>query len=166
MSPAKQSACVVLRRWPVTQLEEKPILATPDEIRAALAESRSALRDAIAGAGEAWEKKPEGGEGEDAWSPRQVAEHVIPLEARMTSMVCDTCGYPGVDPVEGNYPTVEAALASFDEVIAMDDKKLKYVSDTDLAKEHERLGSVETLMQRFLVGHQNEHAAQIRAASK
>lgn len=139
-------------------------MATPDELRAAIAEGREALKAAIAAAANAWETKPQAGEGEDAWSPRQVAEHVIPTEGFFTSAVCAACGYPGLERISGSYPTAQDALRHLDEVIELSNKKLKYVTETDLAKRHERFGSTEDLM----VGnarHLNEHAAQIRAAA-
>jgi hypothetical protein len=140
-------------------------MATPDELRASIAESREALRAALeaAKAGE-WEKKPESGEGEDAWSAREVAQHVIPAEAFFATQICVACGYPGVEFTNRSYESAADALAALDEVIEVTNKKIKYVSDTDLEKTHERFGSVETMM-NITIGHLKDHAAQIRTAS-
>ena len=68
-------------------------MASPDEVRAAIKVGQEALADAIAAASDNWEKSPQSGEGEDAWSPRQVAEHVIPAEIYFANAVCAACGY-------------------------------------------------------------------------
>jgi hypothetical protein len=110
-----------------------------------------------------WEKKPaEAAEGEDAWSPRQVAEHAIPSEIWWASEVCIACGYPGLEPIEGNYPTAEAALEAFEAASAKADGRLKYVSDTDLEKVHERMGPVSRVME-LNIDHLDGHAKQIQA---
>jgi hypothetical protein len=139
------------------------MMATPDELRAAIAEGRTALKDAIAAAAQGWERAP-GGEGEASWTARQAAEHAIPVEAFFTSAVCSACGYPGVDEVKGSYPTAADALKHLDEVVEMCNKKLKYVSETDLEKKHERFGSAADLLAGN-AKHLQEHAAQIRAAA-
>ena len=47
-------------------------MATPDELRTALAEARDDLAGALRAAdGSAWERAPESGEGEAAWSQTQ-----------------------------------------------------------------------------------------------
>lgn len=138
-------------------------MATPDELRAALADGRQALKDAITAAAAGWDKAP-GGEGEASWTARQTAEHAIPTEGFFTNAVCTACGYPGVDEVKGEYPAAADALKHLDEVIEMCNKKLKYVSETDLEKKHERFGTAADLM-AMNAGHLTDHAAQIRAAA-
>ncbi len=137
---------------------------TPDQLRAALAEGRAALKAAIEAAAGAWETRPASGEGEDAWSPRQVAEHVVPVEAYFTTLVCKVCGYPGLDRVTGSYATAAEALAGLESVVEMCNKKLKYVSETDLEKTDEKYGSCAGLLQTNIT-HLNDHAAQIRAVT-
>ncbi len=139
-------------------------MATPDELRAALAEARADFRKAISDAAGAWEKTPAQGEGEEAWSPRQAAEHAIAAEAYFTSAICKACGYPGVDRVEPAYAGADEAIRAFDEVVEMCNKKLQYITETDLEKSHERFGTVENLMQ-VNAGHMREHAAQMRAVA-
>jgi hypothetical protein len=139
-------------------------MATPDELRAAIAEGREILRAALeaAKAGD-WERKP-AGEGEAAWSAREVAQHVIPAEAFFATAICMACGYPGVEFTNRSYASPAEALTALDEVIEITNKKIKYVTDTDLEKAHDRFGNVEGLM-KTSAGHLRDHAAQIRAAA-
>ena len=135
-------------------------MATPDELRAAIAESRKVFRAAVEGAGPAWEKKP-GGEGEDAWSPRQVAEHAIPTEVQLASMVCVACGYPGLDKPEGSYASPAEALEAFEAAAAKSDGRLKYVTDTDIVKPDNFFKTVQGIME-YNASHLRDHAAQIQ----
>jgi hypothetical protein len=140
-------------------------MPTPDELREAIAAGREELRAALEAArGGDWERKPAQGEGEDAWSAREVAQHVIPSEAFFATAICTACGYPGVEFSNRSYATADEALAALDEVIEVTNKKIKYVTDTDLEKAHDRFGSVEGLM-KVSAGHLRDHAAQIKAAS-
>jgi hypothetical protein len=138
-------------------------MPTPDELRAAIAEGRSELKAAISAAAGAWETSP-GGAGEDAWSARQAAEHVIPTEGFFTTAVCKACGYPGLERITGSYPTAADALKHLDDVIEITNKKLKYVTETDLEKRDERFGSAADLM-AMSASHLKDHAVQIRAAA-
>ena len=140
-------------------------MPTPDELRADLGESRKVFRAAL---GEidasAWEKAPQGGEGEEAWSPRQAAQHAIGAEAFFTTAICTACGYPGVEAPKPDFETPADAIRGFDEVIELCDKKLKYITAEDLAKPHDRFGSVEGLLQTD-IGHLRDHAAQMKTAA-
>jgi hypothetical protein len=140
-------------------------MPTPDELRAEIAEGREILRAALEAAKNGdWERKPAAGEGEAAWSAREVAQHVIPAEAFFATAICVACGYPGVEFSNRSYASPAEALAALDEVIEITNKKIKYVTDTDLLKPHDRFGSVEGLM-KTSAGHLRDHAAQIRAAA-
>ena len=140
-------------------------MPTPDELRAAIAGGRTIFREALlAAAVDSWERTPAAGQGEEAWSPRQVAEHVVPVEAFFTTAVCSACGYPGLDAVSASYPTPADAVAAFEEVSERCDGRLKHVTEKDLAMQHERFGSVADLM-AMNAHHLEEHAAQIRAAA-
>jgi predicted transglutaminase-like cysteine proteinase len=140
-------------------------MPSPDELRAAIAEGREELRAALQSAHqETWQLRPMGGESEGAWSAREVAEHVIPAEAFFATAICKACGYPGVEFERREYHTPADALQALDEVIEVTNKKIKYVTDTDLEKTDERWGSVENLM-KVSAGHLKDHAAQIRTAS-
>jgi hypothetical protein len=137
-------------------------MATPDELREQLAEARAEFRAALSGAGSTWETEPAGGEGEEAWAPRQVAAHAIGAETFFTTAICKACGYDGVDPVQADCASADEAVRVFDEAVEACNKKLKYVSDTDLEKTNERFGNVENLFQ-VNITHMREHAEQIRA---
>ena len=121
-------------------------MPTPDELRASIATGRRTFREALLAAADGWERAPAGGEGEEAWSARQTAEHVVPVEAFFTTAVCSACGYPGVESPTASYPTAEDAAAAFDEVAALCDGRLKHVTETDLAMQHERFGTVADLL--------------------
>jgi hypothetical protein len=140
-------------------------MASPDELRAQLEESRSFFRAAL---GEidpaAWEKQPASGEGEDAWSPRQAAQHAIGAEAFFTTAICTACGYPGVEAPKPDFATPADAVKGFDEVVELTNKKLKYITVEDLAKPHDRFGSVEGLLKTD-IGHLRDHAEQMKTAA-
>ncbi|MYE46128.1 MAG: hypothetical protein F4X25_05145 [Chloroflexi bacterium] len=51
-------------------------MATPDELRAQIAEGRAAFRGAREGAAEGWDEHPEG----DEWTRRETAEHTINID--------------------------------------------------------------------------------------
>lgn len=136
-------------------------MATADELRTRIADGRAAFRAALVAAGDRYEQHPSG-EGEDAWSPRQVAEHLIPVEGYYASQVCKACGYPGLDRVQGNFPTATDAVSAFDDISAKADGRLKYVTEKDLAMPHDRLGNVEAIIESN-IKHLNDHAAQLRA---
>ena len=140
-------------------------MATPDELRAELAESRKVFRAAL---GEldasAWEKAPQSGEGEEAWAPRQAAQHAIGAEAFFTTAICTACGYPGVEAPKPDFATPADAIAGYDSVIELCDKKLKYITEEDLAKPHDRFGSVEGLL-TVAASHLRDHAQQMKTAA-
>lgn len=146
-------------------------MPTPDELRASLAEARAALRDAITAASGAWEREPgdtglkRDGSEEAAWTARKVAEHAIPSESFFTTAICAACGYPGVDAVTGDYATSADAIVQLDTVIEMCNKKLKYVSATDIEIQNEEWKTNVAGMLQFNAQHLTEHAAQIRAAA-
>jgi hypothetical protein len=146
-------------------------MPTPDEVRAEIAAGRETFRAALqaAAAGD-WERTPEGegrtrsGDPEAAWSARKVAEHAIPAEAFFATAVCTACGYPGVEFSNRSYASAAEALTAFDEVIEVTNKKIKYVTETDLEKPQDGFGSVLALMSYQPV-HLTEHAAQLKAAA-
>ncbi len=135
-------------------------MATPDELRAALDQGRTAMREAIEAAEMAWRATAGG----DAWSAQQTTEHVIEVEALFTTAMCDACGYPGVDVVRPDCASSTEALDEFDAVVNNCNAKLKNLTQEDLAKVHERFGTVEEIMAMNLK-HLTEHSAQIREAA-
>ena len=141
-------------------------MATPDELRGAIADGRAALRSALeAAASGAWERKLAGGEGEAGWSAREAAEHVVPVEAMFTTAVCTACGYPGVEFAQPSYATAAEAIAGLEAVTELTNKRLKYVSDTDLEKVHAEWKRSAADILAVDAHHLHEHAAQIRLAA-
>jgi len=136
-------------------------MPTPDELREDLASARADFRDALSEVAAGWERVPPG---DGAWSPRQTAEHAIPGEAHMTTLVCTACGYPGVEfdpkPV---YTTADDAVAALDAMVELTNKKLKYVTEGDLVKTYEQWTSAQFLAHS--ANHLREHAQQMREAA-
>lgn len=139
-------------------------MATPDGLRADLAAAKQEFEDAVRVSGAVWERKPAGGEGEDAWSPREAAEHCIGSDVFYATAVCLACGYPGLERWQASYATPEEALAGFAQARAQSEGRLKYVTDKDLLIKNERGYSVEQLIAAN-TAHFRDHAAQIRAAA-
>ena len=143
-------------------------MATPDELRAAIDRARDELRDALRSVGDGWEKQPGSGEGEDAWSARQAAEHVVRAEVFYARMVSSTCAREapenrwadGPPPL----PTPADALRALDQAVAIADPELALVTEEDLPRPHERWGSIEQILEGD-ARHLREHATQIRTAS-
>ena len=144
-------------------------MASPKELRQAIVEARADLQAAFHDAHDTWETKPAGApEGEDAWSPRQAAEHVIGTEVFFASSISQACGAPKLDrpPIDASTPA--AAAASLTRCGAIADNVLRHVSDADLAKTQEmRVGpmSVEQMM-ALIARHDHGHAEQIRAVAR
>ena len=135
-------------------------MATPDELRATLAEARATFREAIEEAEMGWRRGP--GDGE--WTAQEVAEHVIQIEARITTMVCEACGYPGIDVGEPDCASSIEAVDEFDAVVSRCDAKLQYVTAEDLEKPHEHFGNVAAIFE-MNAQHLAEHTAQLLGAS-
>ena len=142
-------------------------MPTPDEIRAELASARDELAAALSAApADTWERKPESGEGEDAWSAREAAQHVVGAELYYTNAVCEACGYDGPDsPFAGGLEFASPADAgtALTQAIAAADSKIQHVSEGDLGKSHERMGALPDVFESW-TGHLRDHAAQITAA--
>ena len=136
-------------------------MATPDELRATLAEARATFRNAIEEAEMGWRRGPGHGE----WTAQEVAEHVIQIEARITTMVCEACGYPGIEVGEPDCASSIEAVDEFDAVVSRCDDKLKYVTPEDLEKKHEMFGDVAGIFE-MNVNHLVEHTAQLLAAAE
>lgn len=137
-------------------------MPTPDELRADLAAAREEFQSALAGAGDTWEKVPPSPtEGEDSWSPRQVAEHAIGADVYFASEICGACGYPGLELAPLSLASPAEALTALDEAAAKSDGRLKYVSDKDLTMQHKSMGSVADVM-AISASHFRDHAQQIQ----
>jgi hypothetical protein len=143
-------------------------MATPEELRADIARARDELRGILRNVAKDWEKRPESGEGEEAWSARQAAEHVVRAEVNYARIINRTCAregpehpWPDAPPA---LPTPADALRALDEAASIADPAFALITAEDLQRPHERWGTVE----RVLAGnarHLREHAEQIRAAT-
>jgi hypothetical protein len=142
---------------------------SPKELRQAITDARAELQAALHSAHEKWEVQPPHGEGEDAWSPRQVAEHAVGAEIYFASAISQACGAPKLELQKPDVATPAAAAASLTRFSAVCDNILRHVSDADLAKTFEvgRMGetSVQRMME-ILAHHARDHANQILTASK
>ena len=135
-------------------------MATPDELRATLAEARAAFREAIEEAEMGWRRGP----GDGAWTAQEVAEHVIQIEAHITTMVCEACGYEGVEVGTPDCASSIEAVDEFDAIVNRCDAKLKYVTPEDLEKTHEMFENVEGIFE-MNVAHLVEHTGQLLEAA-
>ena len=142
-------------------------MASPDELRAAIKVGRENLATAIDGSADNWERQPESGEGEEAWSPRQVAEHVIGAQLYFANAGCEACGYDGPEnPFDGplSLTSPAGAQTALQQASEAADAKIKYVTDDDLAHTHESMGTVEGIM-AMDAWHLLDHAYQVRSAA-
>lgn len=143
-------------------------MASPKELRAAIIDTRAQFQSALHGAHENWDRSLGTGEGEESWSPRQVAEHMIGSEWFFTNAISQACGAPALERPTLDVSTPAVAAATATHVGATCDNILRHVSDGDLAKTHElgRFGSqsVEQMLQT-MAGHGQDHVNQIRSAS-
>jgi hypothetical protein len=141
---------------------------SPKELRQAIVEARAELQSALHAAHEKWDVQPPHRDGEDAWSPRQVAEHVIGAEVYFASAISQACGAPKLEQQKPDVSTPAAAAASLTRFAAICDNVLRHVSEADLAKTYEfpRLGTLTVQrMMEMLAHHARDHANQILAAS-
>jgi uncharacterized damage-inducible protein DinB len=139
-------------------------MVSADDLRTRISSGQVALRAAIAGASAVWENAPEdGSEGEESWSPRQVAEHVIGAEAYFAGAIAGVIDQSGPESAELSLASTDEALAALDSAVVAADQVYAAVADDDLAKELGS-GTVESLLE-IHAGHELDHAQQIAAAS-
>ena len=142
-------------------------MPTADELRAGIDGGRAALRIAIQTTADNWETpKGTGDDGGPGWSPRQVAEHVIPSEMMFANGVCAACGYDGPDnPLSSTeFATADDALAALDAIAEAANSKIKYVQDEELGKSQggEGMAAVPVAgLMAMNTWHLADHAAQI-----
>lgn len=138
-------------------------MATANELREALAGARTAMRQAIEGAADRWEKAPEG---DEEWSPRAVAEHAIPAEIMFAGAVCAACGYGDKAPANplsgGGFASAADAAAGLDAVSEATNAVLQHVQDDELSKSGEAMGGADVArLLRINIWHMQDHGAQI-----
>ena len=142
-------------------------MPTADELRAGISGGRAALKAAVAASADNWETaKGAADDGEAGWSPRQVAEHVIPAEMMFANGICAACGYDGPDnPLTSTeFASAGDAIAALDAMEAAFNSKVSYVQDEELVKSAggEGMGAapVSALM-TMATWHLADHAAQM-----
>ena len=143
-------------------------MATRDGLRAELDSARRELEAAIQAAVANWERQPEHGEGEEAWSARQAAEHVVRAEVYYATTASKALGHdapanPFAD-APPDFPDIDAALAAYGLAVEAADSALVQVGPDDLAIEHDRFGNVEGILTSHLE-HVRNHANQIAGAA-
>jgi hypothetical protein len=142
-------------------------MPTAEEYRAELDTSRAALRVAIESASGSWEQAPDG---DDQWSPRAVAEHVIGAEYYFAKLVAAAMQGKETDGPDLSFASTSDAASAFEEAIEVADKAYRYVEDRDLEKPSELNagdsypGTIEGVLQ-LATWHLTDHAEQIAAAS-
>ncbi len=141
-------------------------MATADEYRAGLEADLATLRSAIEGAGDKWEQAPEG---EDEWSPRAAAEHVVGAEYYFAGLVASAMQGKAPDRPELSLPSNAEALSALQAASETADKAYRYVEDRDLEKPAELTAdgypsTIEGVIQ-LTSQHRAAHAEQIGAAS-
>ncbi len=138
-----------------------------DELRTSVAAARTVLRTAITASADNWETpKGTADDGEAGWSPRQVAEHVIPSELMFANGICAACGYDGPEnPLsDTSFASAADALAALDAVAAAADSKVNYVQDEELGKSAGGEGMAAVPVAGLMVmdmWHLADHAAQM-----
>ena len=132
-------------------------MATADEIRGQIEESRTALRGALeaADAG-AWEQTIAG----DEWTPRKTAEHVIGAERYFAGRVADAMLGKAPESQELALASPQEALEALDAAIEDANRVTRYVEDRDLSKTAGDDSSIQATME-MMATHVAEHAAQI-----
>ncbi len=136
-------------------------MTSPDELRAQLALARDRFRDAMRLVASRWDVAP----APEAWSPRQVVEHVVRAEIWFASKVCTSCGYPGREAEPVSLATAEEGLRAFDEAASWSAGRLKYVTPEDLARPDDRFGTVAGII-TAATAHLTEHAEQLERMTK
>lgn len=135
-------------------------------LRAAIAEAYATYMAELRQVGGVWEKKPAAGEGEDAWSARQVAEHVAGACGFFGAGIAKAIGAEGPGRTYSELPNAEAAAAhmpgAFDALMGI----CHMVKDDLLDQEMEFGPLGRASLERVLevaAYHFNDHAGQLRA---
>lgn len=137
-------------------------MASADELRAQIEQSHAALKAAMEAADASkWEVVPEG---DEAWSARQIAEHVIGGELGIVGGVADTMMGKAPDRPELALASPADAVAALDAAVEASNKVTRYVEDRDLAKTVGEDSTIEARME-LLAYHANDHAKQISGAT-
>lgn len=141
-------------------------MPTPKELHQAIIDARADLHATLHQVHGTWEVKPPSADGEDAWSPKEVAQHVIGAHRFFTNLIVQACGAPPLERAAVDVSTPASAAAALARISAADDALLRYVSEADLSKTfaHPRRGpmTVEQFMQ-LMADHMRDHINQMLA---
>ena len=145
-------------------------MATPKELRANVTEARAGFLEALHDVHGAWETKPQGtADGEAAWSPQQVAQHVAGADWFFANTICVACGAPEVARPALDASTPAKTAGTITRNAARFDDLMRHVSDGDLAKPINSQGPLKgATVEGALAGwadHITGHAAQMRAGA-
>ncbi len=138
-----------------------------DELRQAIRGALPPLRVAIEGAGADWERAPAPSDGsresgEEDWSARQAAEHVIGAEYAFARAIDGALGRESLERPEIELPSAAEALAALEASSAALDAAVATLSDEQL-KVETRFGRTVEWVAELAASHRSEHAAQIEA---
>jgi hypothetical protein len=139
---------------------------TADDIRSELGTAFDEYVAELEQAGAHWERKPVGGEGEDAWCARQVAEHIAGAALFFGAGIAQAIGVqgPALERVELADASAAAAKTRANHALLMG--VVGQVQDGQLPQEidHPRLGK-QTLggILGIVTYHHRDHAQQLRA---
>ncbi len=138
---------------------------TTTEILAEIHDAHLGYMSELKQAGNVWEAKPAGGEGENAWSSRQVAEHIAGSNLFFGAGIADAIGVQGPPLERLVIPSATDALAKTAETHAALAGVCEKISDGQLAMEvdHPRLGkqTLESIL-TIVVHHYADHANQLK----
>lgn len=144
-------------------MAEKSIGQLRDEIAQAYEGYLAELKEA----GPHWERKPDsGGEGEDAWSARQVAEHIVSSTTFFASGIARTIGVEGPAVQQPAFASADDATAAMPAVQQQLGAVLEQVTDAQLDIEREFGPLGKSTLERVVAicaHHLADHANQLRA---
>lgn len=116
--------------------------------------------------GEVWETAPAVGEGEAAWSARQVAEHIAGSNLYFGAGIAEAIGVDGPKPARAELLSATDAAAKTLETHSAMAAVAAQVTDEQMAMEidHPRLGkqTVGSVL-GILSYHYNDHASQLKS---
>ncbi len=139
---------------------------TVEDIRGEIGSAFDAYIVELEQAAAHWEQKPAGGEGEDAWCARQVAEHIAGASLFFGAGIAQAIGVPGPALARVELPEAGGAAAKTRENQAAFMAVMAQVTNEQLATEFDfpRMGkqTVGGLL-GIVTYHHRDHAQQLRA---
>lgn len=144
-------------------------MASAGELREAIGAALPALRAAIEGVDAGWERvsrpsAPPAESGEDDWSPREAAEHVIRAEYSFARTIAAALGHDVAERPEIELASPAEALVALERSAATLDAAMALLTDGQEEVET-RYGRPVEWVAELAASHRLEHAGQIRAVS-